>query len=57
MNTGVHTRIGVVVPKLGSIKTTISLSKEAKLRLGWIEFYYSHNNKFVLLLIIILFLL
>ena len=44
MNTGVHTRIGVVVPKLGSIKTTISLSKEAKLRLGWIEFYYSHNN-------------
>ena len=31
MNTGVHTRIGVVVSKLGSIKTSVSLSKEAKL--------------------------
>ncbi len=33
MNIGVHTRIGEVVPRLGSIKTAISLSKEAKLKL------------------------
>lgn len=44
MKTGVHTRIGTTVPRLGSIKTTVSLSKEAKLRLRWIDYYHSHNN-------------
>lgn len=44
MYTGVYTRIGTIVPRLGTIKTTVSLSKEAKLRLRWIDYYHSHNN-------------
>jgi transposase InsO family protein len=44
MHTGSQIRIGVVVPKLGSIKATVSLSKEAKLRLKWIDYYQAHNN-------------
>ena len=44
MHTGTQTRIGVVVPRLGSIKTTVSLSKEAKQRLKWVDYYHSHNN-------------
>lgn len=34
-HTGTQTRIGVLVPKLGSIKPTVSLSKEAKQYLSW----------------------
>jgi transposase InsO family protein len=44
MYTGTQTRIGVVVPKLGSIKATISLSKEAKLRLKWVDYYIAHGQ-------------
>lgn len=44
MHTGSQTRIGTVVPKLGSIKTTVSLSKAAKQRLLWVDFYHAHNN-------------
>ena len=44
MHTGTHTRIGMLVPKLGSIKPTVALSKEAKLRLKWVDYNYSHNN-------------
>ena len=44
MHTGIHTRIGTVVPRLGSIKTTVSLSKVAKLRLQWIDYYNSHGK-------------
>jgi transposase InsO family protein len=44
MHTGVHTRIGTIVPKLGTIKTTVSLSKSAKLRLQWIDYYNSHDK-------------
>lgn len=44
MQTGIHTRIGTVIPKLGSIKQTVSLSREAKHRLRWIDFYHTHNN-------------
>lgn len=44
MHTGSQTRIGTVVPKLGSVKTTVSLSKEAKQRLKWVDFYHAHNN-------------
>ena len=44
MYTGTQTRIGVVVPKLGSIKDTVSLSKEARLRLKWIDYYQAHGN-------------
>ena len=43
MQTGIHTRIGTVIPKLGSIKQTVSLSREAKHRLRWIDFYHTHN--------------
>jgi hypothetical protein len=44
MKTGSQTRIGTVVPKLGSIKTTVSLSKEAKVRLKWMDFYSAHDS-------------
>jgi len=44
MHTGSQTRIGTLVPKLGSIKPTIALSKQAKLRLVWIDYYHSHGN-------------
>jgi len=35
---------GVIVPKLGRIKKTVSLSKAAKQRLKWMEFYNSHGK-------------
>jgi transposase InsO family protein len=44
MHMGSQTRIGTVVPKLGSVKTAVSLSKQAKLRLTWIDYYHAHNN-------------
>lgn len=44
MYTGTQTRIGMVVPKLGSIKTTVSLSKQAKLRLKWVDYYHGHSS-------------
>jgi transposase InsO family protein len=44
MHTGTQTRIGVVIPKLGSIKPIIQLTKEAKLRLQWVDFYNTHNK-------------
>lgn len=44
MHTGTQTRIGMVVPKLGSVKATISLSKQAKQRLQWIDYYHAHGR-------------
>ncbi len=44
MYTGTQTRTGVVVPRLGSIKTTSSLSKDAKQRLKWVDYYHAHTN-------------
>ena len=44
MHTGVQTRIGVVVPKLGSIKATVSLSKAAKQRLKWVDYYQTNGG-------------
>lgn len=44
MHTGTYTRIGVVVPKLGSIQSTVSLSKEASLRLAWVDYYHAHGS-------------
>lgn len=41
-HTGVQTRTGVVVPGLNSIKQTVSLSKEAKQRRNWIDYYEAH---------------
>jgi transposase InsO family protein len=35
---------GVIVPKLSLIKTSTTLSKAAKQRLNWLDFYNSHNN-------------
>lgn len=43
-HTGVQTRTGVVVPALGSIKTTTSLSKAAKQRLKRVDYYHAHGN-------------
>lgn len=43
-STGSQARTGVVVPKLSSIKNTLSLSKSAKVRLKWIDYYSSHGN-------------
>src|ERR1035438_1476490 len=44
MHTGTQARIGVVVPGLNSIKSTVSLSKSAKLRLQWLDYYQSHGG-------------
>lgn len=44
MYTGTQTRTGMVVPRLGSIKITVSLSKQAKLRLKWVDFYHQHGS-------------
>lgn len=43
-HTGVQTRTGVVVPGLNSIKKTVSLSKEAKQRLKWVDYYEAHQQ-------------
>ena len=44
MHMGTQTRIGVVLPKLGSIRQTVSLSKSAKQRLNWVDYYHAHGN-------------
>lgn len=44
MHTGVATRTGVVVPRLSSIRSTVSLSKDAKQRLKWIDYYHAHGS-------------
>jgi len=43
MHTGSQARTGVVVPGLGSIRSTVGLSKAAKQRLKWLDFYQSHG--------------
>lgn len=42
--TGSQSRTGVYIPGLNSIRNTVSLSKEAKVRLSWIDYYQAHNN-------------
>jgi putative transposase len=42
--TGSQTRTGTLVPGLGSIRTTVTLSKEAKLRLAWVDYYQAHGG-------------
>lgn len=44
MHTGSQARIGTVVPKLGSVRVTVSLSKQAKLRLQWLDYYQAHDR-------------
>lgn len=44
MYTGIQTRTGVVVPNLSSVKQTVTLTKSAKQRLKWIDYYHGHNN-------------
>lgn len=44
MRTGEQTRIGVIIPGLSRIKTATTLSREAKQRLKWIDYYHSHAN-------------
>ena len=34
----------MVVPKLGKVKNKVSLTKEAKRRLQWIDYYQTHGN-------------
>ena len=42
--TGAQSRTGVYVPGLNSIRKTVSLGKQAKLRLSWIDYYNSHGQ-------------
>jgi len=44
MRTGTQTRTGVIIPGLSSIRTTTTLSKAAKQRLKWIDYYHRHGN-------------
>jgi len=43
-HTGIQTRTGVVVPGLAIIKNTVSLTKAAKQRLKWIDYYHAHDE-------------
>ncbi|PJE65635.1 hypothetical protein COU91_00570 [Candidatus Saccharibacteria bacterium CG10_big_fil_rev_8_21_14_0_10_47_8] len=43
-HTGTQARIGVVVPRLSSIRPTVTLSREAKARLKWLDYYHGHGN-------------
>lgn len=43
-HTGKQTRIGVIAPGLTSIKPTVTLSKPAKRRLKWIDYYHAHGS-------------
>jgi transposase InsO family protein len=43
-NMGSQTRIGTVVPKLGSVKQTVTLTKTAKVRLQWMDYYNAHGE-------------
>jgi transposase InsO family protein len=43
-HTGTQTRTGVFVPGLSSIRQTVTLSKEAKLRLKWLDYYHAHGK-------------
>lgn len=42
--TGSQTRTGTLVPGLNNIRKTVTLSKEARLRLSWIDYYHQHMN-------------
>ncbi len=44
MRTGAQTRIGVVIPGLASVRPTTTLSREAKQRLRWVDYYHAHRN-------------
>lgn len=43
-HTGSQTRFGVIVPGLASVRPTVTLSKAAKQRLKWIDYYHTHAN-------------
>lgn len=43
-STGRQTRIGTVVPNLSRVRTTKTLSKQARLRLAWMDYYAQHGN-------------
>ncbi len=42
--TGHQTSIGVIVPGLGKVRDPVELSKEAKQRLKWVDYYHSHGR-------------
>lgn len=44
MRTGTQTRTGVVIPGLASVRPTTTLSKQAKQRLKWVDYYHRHGN-------------
>jgi len=44
MNVGKQTRTVEVFPGLSLVRTAVSLSKQAKLRLKWIDFYLANNT-------------
>lgn len=43
-HTGTQIRRDVIVPGLSLLKPTVSLSKTAKQRLKWVDYYHSHGN-------------
>jgi putative transposase len=43
-HTGTQIRRDVIVPGLSSVKPTVSLSKAARQRLKWIDYYHGHGN-------------
>jgi transposase InsO family protein len=43
-HTGAQTRIGVIIPGLSAVKPTVILSKDAKARLKWIDYYHGQGS-------------
>lgn len=43
-HTGAQAPARLVMPALGRLKAGVSLSKQAKLRLKWIDYYFAHGN-------------
>ncbi len=44
MRTGAQNRTGVLIPRLASIRLTTTLSRDAKQRLKWVDYYHQHGN-------------
>lgn len=44
MRTGAQTRTGVLIPGLSSVRPTTTLSRQAKQRLKWVDYYHAHGS-------------
>jgi transposase InsO family protein len=43
-HTGIQTRTGVLIPGLSGVRQAVTLSKQAKLRLKWLDYHHAHGK-------------